>query len=357
MNFKLMVSVLRVLAFPFSLLYGVAVLIRNKLFDYKIIPSHSFSIPVICIGNISTGGTGKSPMVDFLVKCISQKYKPGIISRGYKRSTKGYLLATDESTPFDLGDEPYMLYKKNAPIAMAVGEDRVQAITQLLIDKQETNVVIMDDGYQHRKVTPSFSILLTDYQHLFYNDFFLPTGNLRDIKSRALQADTVVVTKCPELIQEHEKNQIIRKMKLSQSTAVFFTTIQHDQLYHLVKKTFFVLDATQEILLVTGIANTKSIEQMLTQNGNPLTKLSYPDHHQYSDADISHIIKTFDRIKLKNKIILTTEKDAVRLEKFKLQFSELPIYVLPMKIKFLFDGERQFSETILNHIDTFQKTS
>src|SRR6478672_9534513 len=224
----------RILLLPFALIFWIAVAIRNWMYDKKILKSTSFGLPLICVGNLSVGGTGKSPMVEYLVLHLKNRFKVATLSRGYKRKTRGYALATDETTAIDVGDEPMQFHLKFPDVPVAVGEERLDAIPQLLHDRPGTQAIILDDAFQHRIVNAGLNILLTDYGNLFTRDFFLPTGDLRDLRSNYKRADIIIVTKCnPELIAA-EKQKIIDEIRPVKGQAVLFTAIQYGQPYQII---------------------------------------------------------------------------------------------------------------------------
>ena len=212
----------RILLLPFSLLYWLAIAIRNWLYNKKIIRSTSFGLPIICVGNLAVGGTGKSPMVEYLVRLLKDQFKVATLSRGYKRRTKGYALADDESTALEIGDEPMQFHIKFPDISVAVGEERLEAIPQLLHDRPDTQAIILDDAFQHRAIKAGLNILLTDYSNLFTRDFYLPTGDLRDLKSEYKRAEVIVVTKCKPDLTIHEKEKIIKEIEPSKWANNFF---------------------------------------------------------------------------------------------------------------------------------------
>ena len=240
---------------PFSLVYWLGIGIRNFLFDKKIFRSTSFGLPLIGIGNLTIGGTGKSPMVEYLVMQFKNRYKVATLSRGYMRKTKGYTLANEHTTALEIGDEPMQFHLKFPDIPVAVGEERIVAIGQLLHDRPETEVIILDDVFQHRSIKPGLNILLTEQDNLFTRDFYLPTGDLRDLKKSYKRAQVLVVTKCDPSLETEERNKIIKELKPLKDQQVFFTAIQYGSIYHILSKETVVLDESMEVMLVTGIAN------------------------------------------------------------------------------------------------------
>ena len=253
----------RILLLPFALLYWFGISIRNWLYNKKIFPSVSFGLPVICVGNLSVGGTGKSPMVEYLVENLKDDYKIATLSRGYKRRTKGYALANENSTALEIGDEPMQFHLKFPEIPVAVGERRIEAIPQLLHDRPETQAIILDDAFQHRRIKAGLNILLTDYNNLFIHDFYMPTGDLRDLKSSYKRAEIIVVTKCKEDLTEDEKKKIIREINPLPGQQIFFTAIEYGETYHIKAKRSSGISETKEVLLVSGIANPAPLKKML----------------------------------------------------------------------------------------------
>ena len=320
-------NLLKKIAFPISLLYALVVYIRNFLYDVGIFKSKSFKTPIICIGNLSVGGTGKTPMVEFLISHLKKEYKVAILSRGYKRKSNGFVLANANSTVEELGDEPFQVYSKFPEAIVAVDADRRNGISALE-KNNEPDVIVLDDAFQHRKVKPSKSILLTAYGDLYTNDWYLPTGNLRDSKREAKRADYIVVTKCPPNLTEAEQMDIKNKLQSEEHQYVLFTYLKYDQEIkgsNLSLTLDFFKD--KEVVLVTGIANSKPLVNFLNEKSILVEHLAFKDHHFF----------TADEIDLFNskKIILTTEKDYVRLNG-KVE----NLYYFSIKHKFFRDGDK-----------------
>jgi len=357
MNFNFpLLKPLRILLLPFALLAGVYITIRNFLYDKNILRSAGFNIPLISVGNLAVGGTGKSPMVEYLVRLLGTRYNLATLSRGYKRKTKGYALAGPDTTALEIGDEPMQFHAKFPHISVAVGEERIVAIPQLLHDRPNTEVIVLDDAFQHRPVQPGLSILLTEYQNLFTRDWFLPTGDLRDERRSAKRADIIVVTKCPADLSRGEKEKITEEISPLAHQKVFFTTIHYGTPYRILDRSEAELTPDTEILLVTGIANPRPLKQYLTEHSRAFWMMAYGDHHIFSIDDLKEIIKKFDTLSGPEKIVLTTEKDAVRLMKFGKELEGLPVYVIPVEHRFLFGEGEQFDAGILTFIKEFQAT-
>ncbi|HWI91349.1 MAG TPA: tetraacyldisaccharide 4'-kinase [Flavisolibacter sp.] len=344
----------RVLLLPFAILFWLAVVIRNWMYDKKIIRPISFGLPLICVGNLSVGGTGKSPMVEYLVRHLKNQFKVATLSRGYKRKTKGYALAKDATTAIEIGDEPMQFHLKFPDVPVAVGEERLDAIPQLLHDKPDTQAIILDDAFQHRIVTAGLNILLTDYNNLFTRDFFLPTGDLRDQRKSYKRAQIIVVTKCKPDLSEDERKKIIQEIKPLPHQAVFFTCISYGTPYHIISKEFRFVNEKTEILLVSGIANPKPLKKFLEERVETYYMMSYNDHHIFSMLDWKDIQKKFQSMQVEKKIILTTEKDAMRLLKFSSEMNGMPFYVLPIEHKFLFNQENEFNDIVIQFIQNFK---
>ena len=344
----------RILLLPFALLYWLGISIRNWLYKKNILKSASFGLPLICVGNLSVGGTGKSPMVEYLVSNLKDKFKVATLSRGYKRKTKGYTLANENTTALEIGDEPMQFHLKFPDVPIAVGEERILAIPQLLHDKPETQAIILDDAFQHRAIKAGLNILLSDYNNLFTRDFYLPTGDLRDLKSSYKRAEIILITKCKPDLPEAEKQKVIKEINLLPDQRIFFTALEYGQLYHISSNKLLRLDLKTEVLLVTGIANPRPLKKMLEEHSSSYQMLQYSDHHIFTIDDLNEIKQKFKKIETANKIILTTEKDAVRLAKFTNEIAELPLYVIPVRHQFLFEEGGSFDKTITDFIQNFK---
>lgn len=345
----------RVLLLPFAILFWLAVAVRNWMYDKKIFRSTSFGLPLISVGNLSVGGTGKSPMVEYLVLHLKNRFKVATLSRGYKRKTKGYALATENTTAIEIGDEPMQFFLKFPDVPVAVGEERLVAIPQLLHDHPETQAIILDDAFQHRTINAGLNILLTDYNNLFTRDFFLPTGDLRDQRSSYKRAQLIVVTKCPPDLPQTERQAIVEEINPLPHQKVFFTSISYGTPYHITKHDFCFFNEQTEVLLVTGIANPKPLKNYLEERVETYYMMAYPDHYIFTLMDWRDIKKRFDGMDAEKKIILTTEKDAMRLIKFRNEIDGMPFYVLPIEHKFLFHQENEFNNEVIQFIQNFKQ--
>ena len=355
MNFNApLLRPVRMLLFPFSLVYGLIIWVRNKMFDKGWISSSSFNLPLIGIGNLTAGGTGKSPMVEFIITKFMDHFRLAVLSRGYMRKTSGYALANPQSTALEIGDEPMQFYNKFPSVAIAVGEERIVAIPQLLHDVPDTEVIVLDDAFQHRYVKPGLNILLTDCNNLFTRDWFLPTGDLRDLPSSYKRADVLVVTKCSPDLSHEQREELREEVKPLAHQQLYYTAIHYGIPYHLFTKEKRPLNDKTEALLVSGIANPKPLKKYLSDNTAVYYDMLYSDHHIFTIDDLKDIRKRFESISSSNKVIVTTEKDAMRLIKFQQALIEYPVYVIPIEMKFLFGGEKPFTELIANFISTFK---
>lgn len=344
----------RILLLPFALLFGFIVIIRNWLYDKNMLKSAAFGLPIIGVGNLSVGGTGKSPMVEFLVRHLKGQYKVATLSRGYKRKTKGYALATEQTTAIEIGDEPMQFYKKFPDVPIAIGEERLVAIPQLLHDRPDTQVIILDDAFQHRSVKAGLNILLTDHGNLFTRDFYLPTGDLRDARSSYKRAEIIVVTKCPPTLSIQEKERLIKEIDPQKGQRVFFSAIAYGIPYHITSRSLAGIDTEAEVLLVTGIANPKPLKKFLEEKIPTYYMMHYNDHHIFSIDDWREIKERYEKIEASKKMVLTTEKDAMRLLKFSAEIDGMPFYVIPIEHKFLFGEEQVFLKEVSRFIENFK---
>jgi len=346
-----MLKSFRYLLFPFSILYSIIINIRNWLFDKKILSSTTFNFPLICVGNIAVGGTGKTPMVEYIITFFKDRYKTATLSRGYKRKTRGFAIANNQSTAIEIGDEPMQLFRKYPDVIVSVGEERIIAIPQLLQENPETQVIVLDDAFQHRAILAGLNILLTDFSNLFTRDHILPMGDRRDVKASSKRAELIVVTKCPKDMDVQEKESIEKEINKSTNQKIFFTSLEYGMPYRILTDERKEITSDMYVLLLCGIANPAPLKEFLNNNVYGYDMLRYRDHHIFSTDDLREIKKQFESISSPNKIILTTEKDAIRLEKFNNDLRDLPIYIIPVRHHFLFE-QGSFFNSILNDFVT-----
>ncbi|MDH6306178.1 tetraacyldisaccharide 4'-kinase [Parabacteroides sp. PF5-5] len=349
---------------PFSFLYGIGIRIRNLFFNWGLLSSEEFPVPVISVGNLSVGGTGKTPHVEYLIRLLKDQYKIAILSRGYKRSTKGYVLANEKSSAQTIGDEPYQIKRKFPDIPVAVDSDRRRGIKQLLAlpDDQKPEVILLDDGYQHRYVTPSFSIVLTDYNRLFYLDKLLPTGRLREPASEINRADVVIVTKCPKDLKPIDFRIIKDEMKLFAHQQIYFTSVVYENLEPLFPEKAPLksnIKKDDKLLLLAGVAAPAPFVDKVKNCSDHVISQIYPDHHTFSKQDIKKISETFTRVNSPDKYILVTEKDAARLQKNPLIPEDWKdaLYYLPITIRFEAEAATSLDDLVLKHIVSFNRNS
>jgi len=344
---------MRILLLPISFLYHIVLKIRHKLYDWHVIKSTSFQLPVIVVGNLNLGGTGKTPTVEYLINTLSENYRVATLSRGYGRKTKGFQLADHQSTYETIGDEPLQYFLKFPKIQVAVDENRVEGIDHLLWEQGAATpeVILLDDAFQHRRVEAGLNILMTEYQHLYYDDFLFPTGTLRDIKSTARRADIIVVSKAPKELDENEKQLMIQKLKPEKHQKVFFSYIEHEPLKPLNEAARQLpVNDVDSVMAFCGIANPKPFVEELGQHHKTFDFLTFADHHAYTETNVKAILKCFENLSGEKKIIVTTEKDAARLtnSSYLCQFESAPLYVLPVSVRF--HEEEKFNEEILNYV-------
>ena len=342
----MLVNSLRKILYPLSLIYGCITRIRNYAFDHNILKSRSFEVPIIAVGNLNMGGTGKTPMVEYLLSQFHESCKTAVLSRGYGRKTKGFVLAGPNSSSSDLGDEPLQYFKKYKDVAVAVDEERVRGIEKLLGLTPDLELVLLDDAFQHRYVRAGYYILLTSYGDLYTDDLLLPAGNLRESKKGAERSDCIIITKCPSGLSGEEQSRLIKKLNPLPLQRVYFSRIAYGKDVIGAHDRIPVRDlGGWNILLVTGIANSKPMEEFLREKGLDFEKMNFGDHHYMGKKELSKIQKGLESMAGPRKIILTTEKDYVR------SFADLkqPVYYLPIRTEFISGGET-FNESIQNYV-------
>ncbi|MBR4651215.1 MAG: tetraacyldisaccharide 4'-kinase [Prevotella sp.] len=358
---------------PLSWLYGMVIWVRNLLFDTEVLKSRSFSVPVISVGNITVGGAGKTPHVEYLVKLLHNRVKTAVLSRGYKRKTKGFVVADRNTTIMDIGDEPYQMHQKFPDITVAVDKNRCHGIDMLMTNPETSGigVVLLDDAFQHRYVKPGINILLTDYHRIITDDMLLPAGRLREPVNGKDRADIVIVTKCPADIKPMEYRVLQRNMNLFPYQHLFFTTIRYSPLSPIFieanplrqpdfneKPEYSANTKLPNVLLLTGIASPRQIIEDITPYCDKITHIQFADHHQFTASDAESINFAY-KMMPKPCVIVTTEKDAMRI----LDLKDLSkgvrenIYYLPISIEFLQGDENKFNQIILNYVQKNQRNS
>jgi len=337
-----------ILLYPFTIIYTIITNFRNHLFNIGYSRSFNYDIMSINVGNLSVGGTGKTPMVEYLLRLLAKKYALATLSRGYKRKTKGFMVASNLSTVNDVGDEPLQLFKKFGKNAVvAVGEERALAIPKILMEHPETQVILLDDAYQHRTVLPDFNILLTQFSSPFYSDFVLPAGLLRESRAGAKRADVVVITKCPADLDSDTKNIIVNKVitYTKVTVPVYFSSIQYGLPISLIENQKF----TGRVILFAGLANMEPLITYIQNTFDLVEVITFNDHYDYKLEDISRLVL---EAKKQDAQLLTTEKDIVKLQspKFMKVVDSTGLFYLPISVQFLFDEGDSFDEVVFNSI-------
>ncbi len=349
---------LKFFLFPLSWLYGLGVYLRNRGYDLNLMRSQEFDVPVISIGNITVGGTGKTPHVEYLVKLLREKFEVATLSRGYKRKTKGFVRVELNSKVTEVGDEPLQIKKKFPKQTVSVCEKRVEGVEKLLTDDGEKtpDVIILDDAFQHRRITPGINILLIDYNRQIKEDCLLPAGRLREGAAQMRRANVIIFTKCPDEVTPIMRRILQKEVALKPYQSLFFSTMVQTKLRPVfddaVYDEGFDTDKSWSILVVTGIASPKLVVDHLKKFSNKIEILSFPDHHYYSEADIQKIMQKFNEMDSEKKIIVTTEKDSTRIkdmENLPDEFKKL-LYYLPVEVKFLENEGKEFNQKILNYV-------
>lgn len=338
---------------PLAWLYGAGVWLRNKMYDAGLIRSSAFDIPIISVGNITVGGTGKTPHVEYIVRLLSRNMRVAVLSRGYKRRTKGYLLADKNATAADIGDEPLQIKRKfGTTIHVAVDEDRCEGVRRLTSDDatKDVRAIILDDAFQHRRLLPSLSIVLIDYRRMAIYDSLLPAGRLREPVTSLRRADVIVVTKCPDDMRASDFRLTTQALAPDKRQSLFFSSIEYGALFPLKGDATTSPDIMPEdtnILLISGIASPRPMMEHLQKHCRNVTTISFPDHHSFSVCDLHKLNDTFAALP-SPKIAVTTEKDAARLgtaEGLSITLRD-SLFVLPIKVRFLGDGQRDFDAII-----------
>jgi len=345
------------LLYPFSLLYGSLIKLRNLFYEARLLRSTSFSLPIINVGNLSMGGTGKTPHIEYLIKLLSPYINVATLSRGYKRKSKGFHLVKVSDNAMQAGDEPLQFKRKFRHIPVAVSESRNIGIPLVLKSHPETQSILLDDAFQHRSVIPGLNILLTQYNEPFFEDYLLPLGTLREPRDSYQRADLIVVTKCPDSLTEQERQAYIDKLNPTARQKVFFTKYRyHDPYYMYDGQTRIKLDEKSHVILISAIAKVDYLQDHLESISNVDNVVKFEDHHYFSDLELEQFKKIYDNIGEDNAFFLTTEKDAMRLDLHRefLMKHEIPVFVLPIEVEFLDEDEVGFQETVKGFLREFK---
>lgn len=345
------------LLYPLALVYRFITDLRNILYNTGILPSHEFAVPVISVGNLTVGGTGKTPHTEYIAALLQKQFKVAVLSRGYKRSSKGFRIVTAALTAREAGDEPLQTARKLPGIIVAVDRNRKNGIRKIMKQFPETEVILLDDAFQHRQIIPGLSILLSDYGRLMTRDHMLPYGNLREKISNMRRADVIIITKSPAGMLPMQKRLIVKEIAKAPYQNLFFTTVIYGTPQPLgdgsaqAAPVFSEPDSTG-ILLVTGIANPYPLKEYIHTLAGEIIHLKYPDHHKFNEKDIEAIGESFKRLVSPAKYIITTEKDAVRLAAFTgiADSQHTPVYYIPIDIDFLYDSKSNFDKLITDYV-------
>lgn len=345
---------LLILLLPFSWLYGLVILLRSILYKHGILTRTQFNFPIICVGNLAVGGTGKTPHIEWLISQLSPELKIGVLSRGYKRKTSGYVLAKQTSSPYDIGDEPYQIKQKFNQVALAVSENRVLGVPQLLGDRPDVQVILMDDGFQHLSIKAGFNIILTDFNRPFFNDKLLPAGLLREPVNGAARADIIIVTKCPKDITESQQQQVINAIKPQAHQSVYFTYITYFTPIAITQAARALVKppVNQLCVALSGLAKAEHFLNHINQQYKQVTPLTFADHVTYNTEKIQALAQS---VALKeNTWVATTEKDAVKLGAADIieHINHIPIWYFPIGVEFINQQHQSFLAQLKHYITT-----
>ena len=345
--------------YPLSLIYGAITGIRNFLYNSDVLPSVEFQLPVICVGNITVGGTGKTPHTEYIAGLLHEHFKVATLSRGYKRKTRDFRVASLSSLVNEIGDEPLQILHKFPDVLVTVDRDRVHGVRRILEENPDTEVIILDDGFQHRSITPGFSILLTDFERLIVRDHLLPYGDLRESKNNMRRADIILITKCPGNITPIQRRLIVKEIDKAAYQNLFFTSLIYkdplpvfdtgDQEKNLSK---ISLAPDCGVVLITGIANPVPFKEYIQKTAGEIAHLSFPDHYNFKEKDILNILSAYNDLKSTTKYLITTEKDAVRLREFTNIAKPIRsvFYYIPVEIFFLNNDKDEFDNLIVDYV-------
>jgi tetraacyldisaccharide 4'-kinase len=350
-------KLVQLLLAPFSLLYGLGVSLRNSFYRAGLLKSMTFSVPVISVGNLSVGGAGKTPHIEYLIRLLREHIQIATLSRGYSRKTRGFLEVQRDNNAEQVGDEPLQFKRKYPDIGVYVAEDRAFAIPQIVMKKEDTQMVLLDDAFQHRSVQPGVNILLTEYSNRFTQDYLLPSGRLREWREAYERADVIIISKCPQTISPEEKAAIRAEINPLPHQQLFFSYYAYQAPYYQFNPRYRLqLDENLDVLLICAIANTGYLIDYLQSQAGSVQSLEFADHHYFTKEDISTLHRSFNNIDSKRKVIITTEKDAMRLELHRdfLIKERLPIFVLPTEVQFHFGEGPQFDEIIRQYLLNFK---
>jgi tetraacyldisaccharide 4'-kinase len=348
------------LLYPLSLIYGFFMLVRNLLFDWGVLPSKSYPVSVISVGNLSMGGTGKTPHIEYIIRLFKDNFLIATLSRGYGRESSGFILGSKRSNVRYIGDEPLQFIRKFDNIKVAVDEKRTRGIESLLEKIHRIDIILLDDAFQHRWVNPGYSILLSDYHHLYTEDHVLPAGRLREFAFGAKRADCIIITKTPKVFSPITRRRIISELRPKPNQRVYFSFIKYGEPIPLHDHITAELQSKYSfILLFTGIANNDLLKEHLRRICNDLTTIEFKDHHQYKEQDLRRIMCKYDDLPTQKKILITTEKDVMRLRIPELNaiIKTMPIYYIPIEIDFHGDDKYSFDKSLIEYVEENKRNS
>jgi tetraacyldisaccharide 4'-kinase len=353
-----MIHLKYILLYPLSLIYGAITSVRNFLYDSRILPSVEFPFPVICVGNITVGGTGKTPHTEYIAGLLKGNFRVATLSRGYKRKTSDFRVATSAAHVSEIGDEPLQIFRNFPEILVTVDRNRVHGVNKILQEHPETEVIILDDGFQHRRITPGFSILLSDYERLIVRDHMLPYGHLRENKGNMRRADIILITKSPESISPIERRLIVKEIDKAPYQNLYFTTFRYKTSLPVFENRAeailpdITLNVSSGIVLITGIANPRPFKEYLDKSFKEIIHLKFPDHHNFDEKDLKIILSAYDKLNSDKRYLFTTEKDAVRLREFTniAEPYRSAFFYIPIGIHFLNEDKEEFDNLIIDYV-------
>lgn len=347
----------KILLAPFAFLYGVGVSLRDFFYRAELLKGVEFNMPIISVGNLSIGGAGKTPHIEYLVRLLKDHLNVATLSRGYKRKSKGFKIVQPNHTAEQVGDEPLQFKRKFGDILVTVSESRTFGIPEIMKLQPDTQIILLDDAFQHRSVKPGLNILLTEFNHPFTRDFLLPSGRLREWPTAYRRADVIIISKCPEDITEEERRDMIAEINPFPNQQIFFSSYHYLQPYYILNRSYVTnLEKDWDILLICAIARTEYLEDYLESRVKSVKTLEYADHHFFTEFDVAHLKRNFEALKSNKKLIITTEKDAMRLEMHRnfLLEHKIPVFVLPVEVIFHFNESETFNDLVRNFLLNFK---
>ena len=358
-HYKVMIQrlLIQILLAPFSLLYGIGVSLRNSFYNRGLLKGVEFNVPVISVGNLSVGGAGKTPHIEYLIRLLKDYLEVATLSRGYRRKTKGFLAVESRMNAEQVGDEPLQYKRKFPNIQVTVSESRTFAIPKIMMDRPDTQAILLDDAFQHRSVRPGLNILLTEYSRPFTRDYLLPSGRLREWRAAYQRADIIIVTKCPMQLSPEQKESMIQEINPLSHQKIYFSYYEYRSPYYIFNPSYQLkLKPDMDVLLISAIANTDYLVEYLDSRANSVQILEYEDHHYFTKYDVGQLKAKFDQMESSKKVILTTEKDAMRLElhrQFLIQ-DRIPVFSIPVEVQFHFEDGHQFDQHVRDFLLNFK---